>query len=403
MVARWTKPVSGKRRLAFSALALLAMVPVACRPAQPVAKAVSLPPRYSVTNLGDLDVTDINDNGQVVGFVWIRGEPENGVKYPPYLWENGKRRPLTIPRGGRMYGHYGVNNQGQIVGPMLSGQSQFEPRTAILWDGHKARDLGKLPQGQTAEAIALNDVGHVVGIGDSYRTVRTGESSYLSGDGMSTRAFLWEEGKGMQSLGTLGGAFSRPYDINNQDEVVGESLSTRRTLVERLRGLRGTPQRAFLWRDGKMQDLGALPGDWESRAVAINEVGQVVGISYGKTRQVKTTRGVRDVFTWRAFLWEKNRMRLLPPLPGNGACDAEDINDRGQVVGCSKWHPGDDWGGPIRATLWQDGVPYDLNTLIPADSGWELTNALGINNRGQIIGRGGYRFGKGQYFLLTPQ
>jgi hypothetical protein len=44
----------------------------------------------------------------------------------------------------------------------------------------------------------------------------------------------------------------------------------------------------------------------------------------------------------------------------------------------------------------------DLNTLIPAGSGWVLMIATGINSRGQIIGDG--RFGGNpRAFLLTPK
>jgi hypothetical protein len=43
----------------------------------------------------------------------------------------------------------------------------------------------------------------------------------------------------------------------------------------------------------------------------------------------------------------------------------------------------------------------DLSTLIPADSGWKLVDALAINNRGQIVGTGVHN-GKQAAFLLTP-
>jgi hypothetical protein len=47
------------------------------------------------------------------------------------------------------------------------------------------------------------------------------------------------------------------------------------------------------------------------------------------------------------------------------------------------------------------GGMKDLNSLIPANSGWTLINANAINNVGQITGYGQ----KGAYnhaFLLTP-
>ena len=44
----------------------------------------------------------------------------------------------------------------------------------------------------------------------------------------------------------------------------------------------------------------------------------------------------------------------------------------------------------------------DLNTLIPANSGWFLQYALAINDKGEIVGVGtlNHQF---EAFLLTPQ
>lgn len=43
----------------------------------------------------------------------------------------------------------------------------------------------------------------------------------------------------------------------------------------------------------------------------------------------------------------------------------------------------------------------DLNSFLPANSGWELFIANGINERGQIIGTGRFN-GQNRGFLLTP-
>jgi hypothetical protein len=43
-----------------------------------------------------------------------------------------------------------------------------------------------------------------------------------------------------------------------------------------------------------------------------------------------------------------------------------------------------------------------LNGLIPAQSGWKLEAAIGINERGEIIGRGDQMEGDDQGFLLIP-
>jgi probable HAF family extracellular repeat protein len=43
----------------------------------------------------------------------------------------------------------------------------------------------------------------------------------------------------------------------------------------------------------------------------------------------------------------------------------------------------------------------DLNSLLPANSGWELTTANAINEQGQIVGSG-KKDGQTKAFLLTP-
>ena len=84
------------------------------------------------------------------------------------------------------------------------------------------------------------------------------------------------------------------------------------------------------------------------------------------------------------------------------------INDKNQVVGVSAKTWGDhrgmidprDWWFD-KAFLWENGTLLDLNTLIPAHSGWELGTAFSINNAGQIIGYGIYKQRK-HAFLLNP-
>jgi probable HAF family extracellular repeat protein len=44
----------------------------------------------------------------------------------------------------------------------------------------------------------------------------------------------------------------------------------------------------------------------------------------------------------------------------------------------------------------------DLNSLIPADSGWILNSATAINNKGQIVGFGINPNGVQHAFLPTP-
>jgi hypothetical protein len=42
--------------------------------------------------------------------------------------------------------------------------------------------------------------------------------------------------------------------------------------------------------------------------------------------------------------------------------------------------------GNIRALVWQNNIPTDLNSLIPADTPWYLLTAASINDVGEIVG-----------------
>ena len=53
------------------------------------------------------------------------------------------------------------------------------------------------------------------------------------------------------------------------------------------------------------------------------------------------------------------------------------------------------------AFLWQNGTLYDLNSFLPANSGWILQCAMGINDSGQIAGYGTLN-GVLTAFVLTP-
>lgn len=77
------------------------------------------------------------------------------------------------------------------------------------------------------------------------------------------------------------------------------------------------------------------------------------------------------------------------------------INASGQVVGTADplCHP---CAAP-KAWVWHlGGTITALDTLIPAGSGWQLQQANGINDRGQIVGRGVHN-GAYHAFLLTPR
>ena len=103
-----------------------------------------------------------------------------------------------------------------------------------------------------------------------------------------------------------------------------------------------------------------------------------------------------DGFSYHAFLYDGSSMQDLGTLGGNFSAGVA-ISSLAQVVGDSYTS-----SGALHAFLFDGSSIIDLNDLIPADSGWVLMYASGINDSGQIIGIGTF-FGEDRGFLLTPQ
>src|SRR4029077_919953 len=130
----------------------------------------------------------------------------------------------------------------------------------------------------------------------------------------------------------------------------------------------------FLWTaPGPMRDLGTLGGP-SGVANAIN--GAVEVDAYADVAPCAAT--------WTdAFLWKKGKMTDLGTLPGDCFSGASGINARSQVTASSFSCD----GTVARAVLWENGGPMvDLNDLV---SGADMTmQGSIINDHGEITGIG---------------
>lgn len=180
-------------------------------------------------------------------------------------------------------------------------------------------DLGTLG-GEYSSARAINNLGQIVGESttdseDTHAFILTPED--IDTDGTPDVWYKDDDLDGVNDLMTdlepLGGTFSSAYDINELSQVVGDSSTE-------------TGYTAFIWtQSGGMESIAPLTGDSCSRARGINDLGQVVGMSYI----------CEQFFASRAFIWsESGGIQDLGTLGGNQVV-AYDINNHGQVVGKS--------------------------------------------------------------------
>jgi probable HAF family extracellular repeat protein len=109
----------------------------------------------------------------------------------------------ALPQSNMSFG-YGINNNGQIVGPSLI---DLEPHAFLVSDALVLTDLGSLGGGDSI-AYDINDVGQVTG------------QSWTNDD--SSHAFVWAAGS-MRDIGTLGSQNSVGRSINFSGNIAGES------------------------------------------------------------------------------------------------------------------------------------------------------------------------------------
>jgi probable HAF family extracellular repeat protein len=214
-------------------------------------------------------------------------------------------------------------------------------------------DLGTLPGGTKSMATDINDNGQIVGSSDN----NTG----------FTYATLWNMSTGaITNLGSLNGGSSIALGINTFGQAVGFSSNS------------FFNANATYWNlsSGTITDLGTLPGDRQSFAFDVNNLGQAVG---GSGFQFAGS------LIGNATIWNLSTGTIssLDIPPGLFNTVATSINDAGEIVGYGEYNA----NGQIldHAILWNSsGKAIDLGT-VDTDSRIfaidDLEQAVGVNGQ----------------------
>jgi probable HAF family extracellular repeat protein len=261
-----------------------------------------------------VDLVDLNESGQVLLDRTVFGG--GGLVHRVQIWEDGTATDLRLPAApaGMMLRLANFSEDGHVVvelGQMTSSGG------IPIWRGTggvRVWHAGAVTRLTSSEAVAtgVNRSGQVIGYDP------------LGG-------VVWSGGRRTR-LGFI------PTDIDDHGRIIGN-----RTV--------GGQRWATLWDNGRVTDLGTLGGA-SSRALALNERGQVLGDSRAADGQN------------HAVLWTNGRMIDLGVLQALTPRPHDALNDKGQAIGEIGTSPE---ARPVMWTVHDAGEPPVLPAVPPAE------------------------------------
>jgi probable HAF family extracellular repeat protein len=373
-------------------ICLTILIAACCGAAQAQAPATATKVQYNVSNLPSLGGTSsggnsINDQSWVAGYSRLLNRNRHAT-----LWRNSLLTDLGTLGGPNSSVTWNVKNTaGIIVGisqtltPEPLGESWSSAafystpnnvgyiNLGFVWEQNQMRGLPNFPGGNNGFATGANNLGQVVGWAEN----GVHDGACVSPQVLQFRPAVWELGPPdqIQDLPLIPGDTSGAATaINDNGQIVGIS-----GICDQAVG-RHTARHAVLWENGKVTNLGTFPAAWWNTPTAINQHGDIVGFA-GDPAFVEG-----DVL--HAFMWTReDGLRPLKPLKGRTPqhvdSEAYGINEARQVVGVSC----DAQQTDCRAVIWNNSAyPTDLNDL---KGGYSAVLALAkdINNKGEITGR----------------
>jgi probable HAF family extracellular repeat protein len=354
------EPRAGKRIGATAAAIALLSLGLPLTGAGPAAAAS--PSRYTVTDLGALaaNALAINNAGVVVGYT------STPAGQHAFRWSNGVLTDLgTLPGGGNSTAN-AINDAGQIAG--TSDRTSGGYGYPVKWSASGTiTDLGGPVTNRLGVANGIDQHGRVVG--------------------------------GQRPADSEGSPLAMVYEPNGTSSYLASppELLSAATGINQLGHIIANP--GYLWHDGqltRMPGLRYFDGDATS-VYAINVRDQIVG-------SAPIGDGVSHAVLWPAPEVVEHGLPIgidIGTVDNIANSAGKAINAANQVVGTAD--PMCQPCVPALAWVWQPGGTITaLDTLIPPGSGWQLQQANGINDRGQIVGRG---LLNGQYhaYLLNPR
>ena len=252
---------------------------------------------------------------------------------------------LSIPEGFAFTEPVAVMSSGEVL--IDAFDAKGHTRGAFLYSNH---NLVALPGRQTW-AHGVGAPGMIVG-------------EWVAEGGKSTDAVYWSDTV-PHSIGLCCGGVLKAVNVHGK--MIGDAYDDR------------GHYHAFSWSPADGQ-RSIDPSDAYSSAVAINGAGHILLQVGGE-----------------GYLYDTGHIEHLE-LSAKFYNSVQAMNDCDEVVG--GYGP---FADHYHAFLWsrKQGL-RDLSSFLPADSGWKLTTATAVNDRGEIVGSGKWH-GDRRGFLLSPQ
>ena len=372
-------------------------------------QAVKAKTQYQVSNLPGLGGTSsggnsINNQTWVAGYSRLAGDQTRHAA----LWRSGLLSDLGTLGGPNSSVTWNVKNtEGVIVG--ISQTADPEPlgefwsssafygapfnigfiNLGFVWEQNQMRGLPNFPGGNNGFATGANNLRQAVGWAEN----DIHDPTCVSPQVLQFRPAMWTLGPPdqIQDLPLISGDTSGAATaINDNGQIVGIS-----GICDQAIG-RHTAKHAVLWENGGVTDIYPdAPAPWWNTPTAINQRGDVVGFA-GDPAFVEG-----DIV--HAFMWTRqDGIRQLKPLPRRTPphvdSEAYGINEARQVVGISC----DADFVDCRAVVWSHGnTPTDLNDL-KGSYAPRLESAKDINDNGEITGRAIDTAGVRTAYLAEP-
>ena len=332
--------------------------------------------RWTATELTGMTVLDVNGQGKVVGYRVTAESPSQATVYSAGAYTDlvpasaGLSRVESISDNGRMVGAvYGAVGQERWVEFTGNGGTRAITPTFVgtsrVWINDRADVAGNYepaPGQWRAFVTHADGTGFPVGplSGQVHEINNQGTViGYHYNEFAKNRDFVVTRDGASQYLTSLGGTASYARDINDRGQIVGWS-----DLYQ------DANHHATLYENGVLHDLGTLDGVGDSEANAVNEAGQVVGVSD------------RAGGGSHPFLYENGVMKDLGSLGGARAW-AKSINNLGQVIGYSETASGEvglDW------FLYDQGLMVNIDDLLRPLGNWDA-RAVALADNGYLAGR----------------